>query len=326
MLNLNFYDNGFFRKLLSPATTTEEEAWQEFCVHEIQRHTPYANLFTPFCFLEMVGVPQLNSPRLPDVFSLIEAAKKADRGHVVTEAFNRLYEIAILHYRNLPELDEGELIAKANIRRNAKLSKEKWMRELADDTFQRFKAKPNFLDEIHQSLAINALQHYLDRANTKDSTITLQMSLLVRILEMNREGYNLAFFRLLRAIWGSVEPKLLKAGEKGRFPLKSKGDMLDTEVIHFGLCGLVDGSSEDALPVRVFTTDPRIRVSNRLKMAKWLLELFQTEILNSAQLPYPVNFPALSPGTVIVLNRDHPTIEATIKVDKLDGEIEEENI
>ncbi|MCB0346976.1 MAG: hypothetical protein KDD66_17790, partial [Bdellovibrionales bacterium] len=191
---------------------------------------------------------------------------------------------------------------------------------LAQDTFLRFIACENFHSEVCTALALDAIQHHCSGAGGSRDHLQARLTHLKDTLEANNQGFNVAYFRLLRGIFLDIEPEIkAKSGKNIVLKLKGKSDFVDTEYVHFATVGIADNS---IAPVTVFTIDPLEQVKKRLKIAKFLIRLFTTDILLQLLERCEISVPSPSEGIVVVCDRNEPKILEEIVVSDLDDRLE----
>lgn len=317
---LLLFDNQFLRKLVSKHRFQAERDWQEYFFQKLNKQfIPFSVLTTPFLFLEMIGIG--SPPRKFTTYPLGVATSGLtgqELGKALTYHHLRIFEEARAHYAAISDLSAASLRQRAKEFIADHVANNPFAHFLASDTLTRFSSKQGFERTVHEYLALDELQLHLLRPNANEMFGTAQLQLLKDLLQGYVDGMNLPLFRLLRSIWCSMEPKILKRGMKTVLRLKAGGDLVDTEYVTYACFGA--HSNGKLRTVTAFTCDPWETVANRLKVAKYFFNLFSFQLKNKLD-EFGIGLPRLRQGHVYVCSSTTPVIQAILKVRELDSNI-----
>ena len=320
--NRAYFDTNFLRRLIGLPADPDHRVWQEYFFETLNKQfLPFTCLCSSLQFLELIGIVPPHRPQLkgliPDNWRELE--RKAV-GKIISDRSAEIIREAEQYYSEQKILSTGELISRSNIQANKFTAQNPFARLLANETFQRYKAKDRFDEMLYQALALDHLQQQLLYEPKCDVMALAQLTILKDFLGVFAEGYNVALFRLLRNIFVSAEPELFGDRRFTIVPLDGRQDLVDTEYLHFALLGLLENGINTS--VTVFTGDSPQQVKTRIKIAKYIYQLFTADRLKTLLPRCNIVLPTLKPGRIVCCSLSSPKIEEIIVVEDIDFEIE----
>lgn len=265
------FDNGFFGYFIGKPRDLAHESWQRFFLDHInktiKKFKPIKILCTPFLFLEYIGVTNFERPQIP----LVEDKSVTQQngiGPSVSKSIELYLDTARDFFSKQPTLSVGNLIAESNIKKNIHISKNPYAQFFADDTFQRYKARPNFEQDIYIYLASDLLQGTLERRGKNEFYSRVQLQHFKDLVQAMSSHYNIPIFRLIRSLLMSILPQGLS--NRKVLELKRNSDLVDCDYVHYAVFGY--RTNDGRRMVRVYTCDPLDKVIFRLRVAKFLYQ------------------------------------------------------
>ena len=320
-MNLIFIDTGFFRRLIENASHNDHRRWQEFHYDRINRKLiPMSILTTPFKFLEVLGISGFRRfmPQYPFVTSDV-AFSHSSFAEGVSNQMPLIVKEGRDFYANIPELSRENFKSRIDFMLKERIARNPFAQLLAHDVMVRFFENDGVEETIWNYLAIDDIQGVLSTSRCDERFCMTQLQILHDLMGLYTAGYNISFFRLLRSIWVSLEPRFLKRRIKTIVPMKKETDLADTDYVHLAVCGAVHAGQR--MPVTVLTCDDKLQVETRVKICKRLSSLYANDILGDSLGRTELGMPEFIPGRLLICDNKMLSV-STVNVDELGTQIE----
>ncbi|MBM9591549.1 hypothetical protein JWG41_13915 [Leptospira sp. 201903075] len=240
--------------------------------------------FTPFCVLEYLGLKSKHPPIIPKNFP----------EHRINEEIEQIISDAYQFYI------KQECFSPKSIKSRVE-NIEKYVIEDAKKYYNRFKEYIHFEFQI-SNLAYHLTADFINNypfpiERRKDVFIRLSMDILRNIYV----PYDVSKFRLAQNDWDGQWVRLKKesSGKLERLDksirMKSKGDFLDSDIIHLSTLGVY--SKNKTYPLVVVTTDELEDVLGRITLYKGLVKYLKNFLTTKDGLE---NYPLITHSEGII--------------------------
>lgn len=286
-----------------------EQFWSDLDAHGISKGgSGFWPIVSSFVLLEVTGIKLSGEPPAPSAEQISQFKTPAD--HAVW-----VYENALTFYQG-----RGELALN-----NIKAELEKTRSYLSTDGLGLLNAviadnldRPDFEEDVRTSLALDRmLQFPYPESVVKELHMGGFWPMVKKSLD---DGGDLSFMRLGVRMWERLPSKkrrdLFKVDNQKDlakiFSVKSIGDLVDTELVHFAIVGKVIGGKR--VPIEAFTFDDPKVIRNRIGIYKGVLRLIKEKFEESKMDTSA--FTSFCGGKVHFFSNNGKFLE-TIKVDEV---------